>query len=263
MIRTPSLFRARAAAALASLLLAGSALAGEVHAITSGAFTEAFRELVPLFEKRTGHGVKSSFGASMGNAPDAIPTRFARGEQFDVIILARPALDQFVKDGRVVPGSQTDLGLSKIGVAVRAGAPKPDVSTVEALRRTLLEAKSIAYSASASGTYLSTVLFQKLGVAEQVMPKATRILSERVGTVVARGDAEIGFQQVSELLPIAGIDYVGELPDEVNQIVAFSAGVVVGAKDPDTAREFIRFLASPEAAQTIARTGLVPPKRLD
>lgn len=250
--------RARALVAAASLLAWVPALAADISVISSGGFTTAYKELAPKFERVSEHKVHSHFGASMGNAPDSIPSRLARGESFDVLILARPALDKLVEEGKVVAGSQVDLGLSKIGLAVRAGAPKPDISTVEALKRTLLQAQSIAYSASASGTYLSTELFQKLGVAEQVLPKAKRILSERVGTVVARGDAQLGFQQVSELLPIAGIDYVGELPDEVNQIVPFSAGIAADAKEPEAARALLRYLSSPQAAPIIKATGLTP-----
>jgi molybdate transport system substrate-binding protein len=124
-------------------------------------------------------------------------------------------------------------------MAVRAGAPKPDISSVEALKRTLLEAKSIAYSAQVSGVYLATELFPRLGIADQVRAKSLRIERERVGAVVARGDAEIGFQQVSELLPIAGIDYVGPLPAEVQRVTVFSAGIAVGAKSPEAARALI------------------------
>ncbi|HQA33604.1 MAG TPA: substrate-binding domain-containing protein [Casimicrobium huifangae] len=230
----------------------------EIRVITSGAFTEAYKQLVPLFERESGHKVISSFGASMGNAPDAIPTRLARGEQFDVIILAGPALDGFIKEGKAVAGSRVDLVRSTIGFAVKSGAPKPDISTVPKLKQALLDAKSIAYSASASGTYFSTQLVQKLGIAEQVLPKSKRILSERVGTVVARGDAELGLQQVSELVPIPGIDYIGPLPDEVQQATFFSAGIVTGAKEPEAARALIKFFTSAKAAPVIAKTGLEP-----
>ena len=130
-------------------------------------------------------------------------------------------------------------------MAVRSGARKPDISSVDALKRTLLEAKSIAYSSSVSGIYLSTELFQRLGIAEQIAAKCQKVERERVGAVVARGDAEIGFQQVSELLPIQGIDYVGPLPAEVQKVTVFSAGVAAGSKNPDAARALIRFLASP------------------
>ena len=251
----------------AATLLAACAIApaptpaprsAEIRVITSGAFTEAYKQLVPLFERESGHKVISSFGASMGNAPDAIPTRLARGEQFDIIILAGPALDGFIKEGKAVAGSRVDLVRSTIGFAVKSGAPKPDISTVPKLKQALLDAKSIAYSASASGTYFSTELVQKLGIADQVLPKSKRILSERVGTVVARGDAELGLQQVSELVPIPGIDYVGPLPDEVQQATLFSAGIVTGAKEPEAARALIKFFTSAKAAPVIAKTGLEP-----
>jgi molybdate transport system substrate-binding protein len=176
----------------------------------------------------------------------------------DVVILAAGALDELIKQGKVVPGSRVDLARSSIGMAVRAGAPKPDISTVDALKRTLLEAKSIAYSASASGVYLSQELFQRLGIADQIQGKCKRIASEPVGVVVARGDAEIGFQQISELLPVAGIDYVGPLPLEVQRVTVFSAGVAVGAKQPGAARALIKFLASPGVVPVIKKTGLEP-----
>ena len=145
-----------------------------------------------------------------------------------------------------------------IGMSVRKGTPKPDISTVDALKQTLLNAKSIAYSASASGTYLSTELFQRLGVADQVKDKAKKIYSERVGAVVLRGEAEIGFQQVSELLPFKELDYVGALPDEVQQRVFFSAGLATGAKEPEAARHLIRYLAAPAAAGIVRSTGMEP-----
>lgn len=259
--------RALLAGMVSALLLSSCAVqppalvvtsSAEVRAFTSGAFTEAYKSLVPEFEKASGRKVNSSFGASMGNAPDAIPARLSRGEAFDVIIVAGPALDDLIKQGKVMPGSRVDLVRSSIGFAVKSGAPKPDISTLAKLKQTLLDAKSIAYSASASGTYFSTVVVQKLGIADQVLPKSKRILSERVGTIVARGDAELGLQQVSELVPIAGIDYIGPLPDEVQQNTFFSAGIVVGAKEPEAAREMIKFFTSAAAAPIIAKTGLEP-----
>lgn len=249
-----------AAAVLSSCAVqqAAPARSAEIRVITSGAFTEAYKQLVPLFEKETGHKVISAYGASMGNATDSIPSRLARGEPVDVIILAGPALDEFIKQGKAVPGSRVDLVRSAIGFAVKSGAPKPDISTVAKLKQTLLDAKSIAYSASASGTYFSTEMLQKMGIAEQVLPKSKKILSERVGTVVARGDAELGLQQVSELVPIKGIDYIGPLPDELQQNTVFSAGIVTGAKEPEAARALIMFFTSAAAAPVIAKTGLEP-----
>src|SRR5262249_60415776 len=145
---------------------------------------------------------------------------------------------------------------SAIGMAVGSGAPKPDIQSVEALTRTLLAAKSVAYSASVSGDYLSNELFPRLGVVEELKATGMRIERERVGAVVARGDAEIGFQQISELLPIAGIEVVGPLPPELQRVTVFAAGVAAHAKYPDAARAFIQFLASPAAAKVVVKTGL-------
>ena len=198
----------------------------------------------------------------MGNAPDAIPQRLARGEPADVLILAAPAVDDLIRQGRAVEDSRVDLAESRIGFAVRAGAPKPDIGSVEAVRRTLLEAPSIAYSASASGVYLSTEMVRRLGVADEVLPKARRILSERVGSVVARGDAELGLQQLSELLPIPGIELLGPLPPELQRVTVFSAGIAAGARKPEAAHDLIRFLSSPAAAAAaVAATGLDPVRR--
>ncbi len=246
------------AAGLAGCLLALASHAAEVRVMTSGAFTEPLKELVPLFERQSGHRVLMAFGASMGGAPDSIPSRLERGEPADLVILAGPALDGLVAKGQVVPGSRVDLVRSSIGMVVRAGAPKPDIGTVEALKRTLREAKSIAYSASASGTYLSTELFPKLGVWDEIKGKSQRIVSERVGTVVARGEAQLGFQQVSELISIAGVDYVGPLPEGAQRVSHFSAGLGAHAKEPEVARELVRFLTSEAAVPVIRKNGLEP-----
>ena len=245
-------------AAFIGLLVTTSALAADIQVITSGAFAEALKALVPEYEKQSPNKVIISYGSSMGTAPDSIPSRLARNEQFDVLILAGPALEGFIKSGAVQPGSRVDLVASVIGAAVKAGAPKPDISTVPALKQALLNAKSVAYSASASGTYLSTELFPKLGIAEQMSKTAKKIYSERVGTVVARGDAELGFQQVSELIPIPGIDFIGEIPPEVQQTVLFSAGITSNAANLNASRDLITFLASPKAAPTIQKAGLKP-----
>ena len=235
------------------------ALAGDIQVMVSGGFTAAYREIIPEFERTTHNTVATAYGASMGNAPDSIPNRLQREEPADVIILAAPALDILVRQGKAVASTRVDLARSKIGMAVRAGAPKPDISSVDALTRALLNAKSIAYSASGSGIYLSTELFQRLGIAEQVLPKSKRIENqEGVGPVVARGDAEIGFQQISELLPVTGIDYVGPLPDVVQQITVFSAAIVTNAKSIQPSKALIRYLAAPDVAPAIRKTGLEP-----
>ncbi|HBI82860.1 ABC transporter substrate-binding protein [Orrella sp. NBD-18] len=232
--------------------------AEQINVITSGAFSVAFKQLVPIFEQKTGHQVNMFFGASMGSAPDSIPTRLGRGEAFDVLILAGPALAIFIDQGVVLDGTRVDLANSTIGAVVRKGAPKPDISTVDALRNTLLQAKSIAYSASASGTYLSAEVFPKLGIADQLKDTARKIYSERVATVVARGDAELGFQQLSELFSIEGVDFIGELPPQVQQTIPFSAGIVKQTQKRQIAQELIGFFASEEAAPIIRKTGMHP-----
>jgi len=230
----------------------------EIRVICSGGFTAAYNVLAPRFEQMTGKKVVSAYGASMGSAPDAIPQRLARGEPTDIIILARSALDEFTARGVVRPDSRVDLAESRIGVVVRAGVPKPNISTVDALRQTLLAAPSIAYSASASGVYVSTELYKRLGIEPEVGPKSRRILSERVAAVVARGEAEIGFQQISEILGVPGSELVGPLPPEVQQVTVFSAGVLTNARQPDAAAELISFLSSSDAAATVKSTGLDP-----
>ncbi len=239
-------------------LSGGSANAAEVKVMISGGFTAALRDLAPQFERATGHKLVVIFGPSMGTTPQAIPNRMQRGEPVDVVIMVGYALGDLIKLGKVAADSRVDLAGSGVGVAVRAGAPKPDISSPAALKRALLQAKSIAYSDSASGVYVSTELFQRLGIADQVKGKSRMIPAEPVGAVVARGEAEIGFQQMSELLPVAGIDLVGPLPAEVQKITVFSAGVATSAKEPQAARALIRFLASPEAAPAISKTGLEP-----
>jgi molybdate transport system substrate-binding protein len=240
------------------VLLTATVRAEEIRVMTSGGFTAAYNEVVPEFERKTGQKVITAFGASMGGAPDSIPSRLDRGEPVDVVIVASTALDDLIAQGKVVKGSRVDLVRSEIGMAVRSGAPKPDISSVDALIKTLLEAKSIAYSASASGVYLSTELFPKLGIADRIKDKCKRIESERVGTVVARGDAEIGFQQISELLPIQGIEYVGPLPAEVQKVTIFSAGLATAATAPDAAKALIAFLTSPAVVPAIKKSGLTP-----
>jgi molybdate transport system substrate-binding protein len=257
-MRSASMVGRRSVLVVGVLVLALAAHAAEIRVMTSGGFTAAYNELTPEFERATRHKVLTAYGASQGGAPDSIPSRLERGEPADIVILAGPALDDLIKQGKVVDGSRVDLVRSVIGMVVRAGALKPDISSVEALKRTLLEAQSIAYSASASGVYLSTELFPRLGIAEQIKGKSKRIESARVATIVARGEAEIGFQQVSELLNVPGVDYVGPLPLEVQRVTVFAAGITTGAKEPDAARELVKFFRSPAAGPVITKSGLEP-----
>ena len=251
-------FRRGLVLAAAVLALAGAAQAAEVRVMISGGFSAAYHELAPVFERSTGHTLKTTAGPSMGDTPEAIPNRIQRGEPVDVVIMVGSALDDLIHRSKVVADSRVDLARSRIGMVVRAGAPRPDIGSVEAFKRTVLAAKSIAYSDSASGVYLSQVLFPRLGIAAQVAGKSRMIPAEPVGAVVARGEAEIGFQQISELLPVSGIDLVGALPAELQKITVFSAGVAANANEPQAGRALIRFLSSSEAAPAIERSGLEP-----
>jgi molybdate transport system substrate-binding protein len=240
------------------LLLAvppNSAAAGEVRVMTSGGFEAPFLALVAAFERTTGHRVVP-VTTSMGIGADWIPTRVRRGDAADVVVLSDPVFSELVSEGRIVADSRTALARSAIAMAVRRGAPRPDITSVEAFKRTLLQAKSLAYSAQTSGVYLSTELFPQLGIAEQLAAKSIRVDRGRVGTVVARGEAEIGFQQLSELIPIQGIDVVGLLPPAIQRITVYFAGVTTYAKDPEAARALINCFISPGGLQAIAESGL-------
>jgi len=252
-------FAGAAALVLACALITfAQAPAPGIKVVTSGAFTAAYQELVPQYERATHNKILTEFGPSMGTTHNAIPVRLERGEEIDVVIMAAPALADLIKQGKVLADSRVDLVQSKIGMAVKAGAPKPDISTVDALKRTLLAAKSIAYSDSASGVYLSTELFPKLGIADQIRGKSRKIEADPVGGVVATGEFEIGFQQISELRPVKGIDIVGPLPPRAQRITFFSAGIPATSKHPGAAKAFIQWLASPAAYAAIKQSGLEP-----
>ena len=255
-----SLTRIAALTLTGVLMSAAAARAATIKVVTSGAFTAAYLELVPEFESATHNQLVTEFGPSMGTTHNAIPVRLERGEAIDVVIMAGPALANLIERGKVKADSRVDLVQSRIGMAVKAGAPKPDISTIDALKRTLLEAKSIAYSDSASGVYLSTELFPKLGVAEKIKDKTRKIEADPVGGVVAKGEVEIGFQQISELRPVKGIDIVGELPPGAQQVTVFAAGIPVTATNPEAAKRLIQWLASPAAYPAIKKSGLEPAK---
>jgi molybdate transport system substrate-binding protein len=240
------------------LLLAATAYSQTVKVMCSGGFAAAYRLLGPRFEKATGLHLEIAWGPSMGTTSGAIPVRLARGESADVVIMVRSALDKLAKEGEVIDGSQVDLARSRIGIAVRAGAPVPDISSVAALRRTLLRARSVAYSDSASGVYVASKLFKRLGIEKEMASKSRQIPATPVGLVVARGEAEIGFQQISELSPVRGIKVVGPIPEEVQKITVFSAGIVATARAPQAGRAFVRYLSSPASCAMIRQSRLDP-----
>ena len=230
----------------------------EFRVMTSGAFTAAYLALIPQLEKLTGAKVVT-VTTSVGTGDISILSRLKRGEVADIVIVAEPMFRQFVADGLVLDAGHAIVARSVIALAVRAGAPRPDISSADALKKTLLAAKSIGYSASESGKYFTTVLAQRLGIADQVLPKSQLVGGGvRVGARVASGELEIGFQQLSELLPVQGIAHISPLPPEVQKISSFAAGVAASSPDKPRARSAIKFLASPDAAQAITNSGLEP-----
>jgi molybdate transport system substrate-binding protein len=244
------------AGAMFAVATIGAAQAAEIKVMISGGFSAAYEELVPQFERTSGHKVVTERGPSMGETPQAIPNRLARGEAADVVIMVGYALDKLIKDGKVSAEGRTDLAWSPIAMAVKAGAPKPDISTVDKFKKALIAAKSIAYSDSASGVYLSTTAFQRIGVYDQIKDKARKIPAEPVAKVVARGEAEIGFQPVSELRPFPGIEIVGPIPAEIQVVNVFAGGVAAGAKQPKAAKALLAYLISADARPVILKSGM-------
>lgn len=240
-------------AATASLFLSDAASAAEINVLAVGATKEAYVELVPNFEKSSGHKVVTTWTGSAN-----IKKQIAAGEVYDVVIVGAPDIDAFIKQGKVVPGSRVDLMKSGVGVGVRAGAPKPDISSSEALKKSVLAAKSIGYSTGPSGVYM-VALFERMGIADQVKPKLKQVPSgERIGTFITSGAAEIGFQQISELIHAPGVDYLGPLPPDVQKITVYSAGIHSGAKQPEAAKELVKALTGPVAAPVIKKHGMEP-----
>src|SRR5947209_20156494 len=239
-----------------TLLFVGGANAAEIKVFISGGFCAGDEKLVPEYGRGSGHKVVTERGRSMGETPQAIPNRLARGESADVVIMVGYALGSLIEKGHVVAASRADLAWSPIALAVKTGAPKPDISTVEKFKQALLAAKSIAYSDSASGVYLSTEAFKRIGVFGQIKDKARKIPAEPVAKVVARGEAEIGFQPVSELRPYPGIDIVGPIPAELQVVNVFAAGLATKAKEPEAGKALIAFLVSPAAKPVIEQSGM-------
>jgi molybdate transport system substrate-binding protein len=236
-----------------ALLWSSLAGAAEIKVLSTQATEEAYRELVPQFEKATGHKVTTVFTGTL----DA-NKRLAAGESYDLLIMSAPSIDEHIKGGKVVAGSRVDLAKSGVGVAVKAGAPKPDIGTTEALKKTLLSAKSIGYSTGPSGVYV-VGLFQRMGIADEIKGKLKQTpTGVFVGSIIASGEAEIGFQQVSELSHFPGLDYVGPLPAEVQQFTTFSSGIMAGAKEAEAAKALATFVTAPAAAAAYKKRGMEP-----
>ncbi|MGY2170496.1 substrate-binding domain-containing protein [Pseudomonas gingeri] len=243
-------------ALIGSLALGSVAQAEEIRVMTSGGFTAAYKLLGPKFAADTGNTLDTILGPSMGKAPEAIPNRLERGEKADVLIMVGYALDELIRQGKVVPGSRVELADSRIGLVVREGSAKPAIGTEQELKDSLLKASSVAYSDSASGVYIQDQLFKRLGIEAQLKPKATMVPKIPVASVVATGDYQLGFQQVSELLPVPGVTYVGKIPESVQSVTRFAAGIPVGAEHPVQAKALLDYLAAPAAQATVKATGL-------
>ena len=222
----------------------------EIRVMQTAAFKAAYEELVPGFEKSSGHKVTTLWTPSVD-----MMKKLKDGEIVDMAIMSATAIDELIKHGRLI--ARTNLATSGIGVAVRAGAPKPDISSGEALKRAVLAAKSVVYSTGPSGIYLKD-LFERWGIAPEVAAKLVVVKGEPAGAVCARGEAELAFQQVCELLPVPGIDLVGPLSSDVQKITTFSAAVHRGAVHPDSAVALIKYLTAPAAAATIRKAGMEP-----
>uniref|UniRef100_E1TJH8 Extracellular solute-binding protein family 1 n=1 Tax=Burkholderia sp. (strain CCGE1003) TaxID=640512 RepID=E1TJH8_BURSG len=245
-----------AAALVATTAATANVQAADLHVMSSGGFTAAYKALGPRFASETGNTLETALGPSMGKSAEAIPNRLERGEPADAVIMVGYALDDLIQKGKVIPGSRVELADSRIGMVVREGAAKPDISSPEGLRQTLLRAKSIAYSDSASGVYIERELFKKLGIEDQVKAKSQKIQRIPVASVVASGDYEIGFQQVSELLPVKGVTFVGKIPESLQSVTRFAAGIPVAAQHPKEAKALLDYLASPGVQAEVRSTGL-------
>ncbi|EEI4451195.1 ABC transporter substrate-binding protein [Salmonella enterica] len=233
-----------------------AANAEDITVMISGGFSAALDKLAPHYEAQTGDVIHIIHGPSMGNSPESIPHRLAAGQKADVVIMVGYALDKLQQAGKITPGSRTELADSRIGMVVRSGTAVPDISNVAALKATLLKARSVAYSDSASGRYVQSELFRKLGIENELHNKLDMIEKTPVARVVASGGDEIGFQQVSELLPVKGVEFVGKIPEQVQYVTRFSGAIVAGSIHQEHARQLLRYLASPETQPVVRTTGL-------
>lgn len=246
------------ASALILTFLSVNANAQDVKVMISGGFKAALEKLAPEYERQTGDNIVIIPGPSMGNTPQAIPNRLARGEKADVVIMVGDALEKLEKASQTQSGSRTELADSPVGMVVKKGADVPDISSEATLRKTLLQASSIAYSDSASGRYVSQALFKKLGIEKDVAGKATMVERIPVASEVAKGKYAVGFQQVSELLPVQGVTFVGKIPENLQYITRFAGAVTRHAEHPAGGKALLAYLASPSSSTVIRETGMIP-----
>ena len=240
--------------AIAAMLVINTSTAygAEVRVMAVNAIKEAYLELVSVFETASGHKVTTIWGGTEG-----ISKRVSEGEVVDIIIIAAPNLNKLIMEGKLVASSRADIARSGIGMAIRSGLPKPDISSGEAVKSAVLAAKSIAYSTGPSGFYVAD-LFKKMGISDQVRDKVKQPASGvQIAEMVARGEADLGFQQVSELLHAKGIDYLGPLPADIQNITVYSAGLHTSAPAPDVAKALVKFLTG-HAGPVIRKIGMEP-----
>jgi len=228
-----------------------------VNVLISGGFSSAYEQLLPEFERTSGIKVTTTSGASQGAGPQTIAAQLTRGVSADMVILSREGLGELIAANRINAGTDVDLARVPLGVAVRAGTPKPDVSTVEAIKQLLLKAKTVAVPGSTSGIWLRTDLFPRLGIVEKINVKATP-RGTHATEMVAEGDADLAVMPVSEILHAAGVDFAGSLPPEIQFVQVFSAAVVAGSADIEGAKRLIEFLASARASEAIRKSGMEP-----
>jgi molybdate transport system substrate-binding protein len=241
------------AVAACSLLMTHVAQAAEIRMLAAGAVKEAFLELVPQFESTSGNKVAATWTGSAD-----IRKRIGAGEAFDLVIVGAPDIDAFVKDGKMMPGSRVDIASSGVGMAVKAGSPRPDISSSEAVKKALLSARAVAYSTGPSGVYVQR-LFDRLGIADQMKDKSKQTApGVRVAQYIANGEAELGFQQVSELVHEAGIDFLGPLPAEIQNVTVYSSGIPIGSNASEPAKALQAFLSAPSAAPIFRKNGMDP-----
>jgi molybdate transport system substrate-binding protein len=225
----------------------------EIKVLSSIATREAYLELVPQFERTSRHNVTTTWAGTID-----IMKRMAAGERHDVIMISSREMEELIQQGKIAPGSRVNMARCGIGVAVRAGAAKPDISSGDALKRSLLAAKTVGYTTGPSGVYMAA-LIDRMGIGPEIKPRHRGVPSGgTIGTIVASGEAEIGFQQISELVHIKGIDYVGPLPADVQKVTVFCAGIHSGASQAGVARELLAFLTAPAAAPVYKKHGLEP-----
>jgi molybdate transport system substrate-binding protein len=238
--------------ALTLVLATGKiAEAAEIKLIAANAVRGAVVELVAAFEKESGHKVTMQWGGTT-----AIAKRVEGGEVVDIVLIGSEEIDRLIASGKLAAGSRADFAKSGVGVAIQTGLPKPDVSNVEGLKKAVLAAKSVAYSSGPSGYYIAELL-KKLGISDQVKERVKQPASGvQVGEMIARGEAELGFQQISELIHVKGIDYLGPLPAEIQNITVYAAGLHAAAPAADAARSLVKFLGGPQADPALKKIGM-------